>query len=255
MSAMARTITLSANPMFRSVMLESDAAEFDPNNIRSGNMTKEEQLQQLCRRINDLERRKDTCCKDFIFWEAYTQIVRMHTKSISSVANILQGGGIVVSSFDQNVNVGMGRKGSTYTVTFPVKWDDNLFTRRSVSALSNGYVYSTSNPTPNKNRIIVNYRIVEDNFISVANVQTTHDNYAKFWLQDGEQLTSNINNNTKGHRINPEGNWGTFVRDVQSDGTVVITDHRMNTNFNVIRYYTQWILRECADGSIIEDPA
>ena len=90
----------------------------------------------------------------------------------------------------------------------------------------------------------------------MANCSATNSNYARFWYGAGIRSLSSaqLNNNDEGHHINFENKWGSFVYDIKDDGTVTITDHRRNSNFNIIRFYTQWILRRTANNQIIPDP-
>lgn len=218
-------------------------------------MVSEEQLLHVYERIVEDEKRTDACCRDIIFWEARTQIVRMNTVDIGSYGQLF-GGGIVTSGFDQNISVGRMRRGLIYTIDFPIKWDNDLYVARNVSASSagNASVLNQNNAVLNHNRKTVNYRLVENNSLGVVNVQNTNNNYSMFWYGAGQSLSDTSNNSSEGHLINSQSNWGAFVHDIKSDGTVTITDCRRNTNFDVIRFYTQWILRETGDGQMIPDP-
>lgn len=250
---MAQFISMPQNPVFSTVTLASDGMEFDPNNIRSGHMTKEEQLIQLYNRITALEKKHDECCRDIIFWEARVQIVRINRNTISYY-NTFNSGGTVVSSFSDNIKTGKLRRGLPYTVTFPVKWDSAKYTIRNAIATnaSNCNAKETVEYEPYTRRI-VNYRIVEDDHLAVAQCATSSNNYARFWY-NSDDTNESYRKTVHGLWINPGNNWGSFVHEVADDGTVTITDNRRNTDFNVIRYYTQWVLRECADGSMISDP-
>lgn len=241
---------LVLNPSFNSVT-ELTNTTFDPTNYVENRMATEQQISELYNRIVENEIRRDSCCRDIIVWEAHTQIVRMNTLNIDS-SNRLQGGGAVISTFDENVNIGTMRRGLTYTVTFPVKWDSTLFVPRNTGALSDNDCSSVGVGAGNFS--FVNYRLVEENSIAVGNCQSTSANYARFWYGAGMKIANNLNNNVQGHIVNPNNNWGSFVYDVKDDGTVTITDHRRNTNFNIIRFYTQWILRRTADNQMIPDP-
>lgn len=211
-------------------------------------MATEEQISELYNRIVEQEKRRDQCCRDIIIWEAHTQIVRLNTLNISNESLI--GGGSVISTFDDNVATGIMRRGLAYTVTFPIKWDNSLYVPRNIAS----YSYANCSYTTSGYKTIVNYRIVEENSIEVSNCSATNNNYARFWHSVGANLQSQLNNNVTGHLINPNNNWGQFVHDIKDDGTVTITDHRRNTNFNIIRFYTQWILRRTADNQMIPDP-
>lgn len=248
-------IDFSTDPVFNSVTGLTNTT-FDINNIRSGYMATEDQISQLYADIVRNEKRRDECCRDIIIWEAHVQIVRMNTLNIDATRNTLMGGGSVISTFDENVSVGTARRGLSYTVTFPIKWNSSLYVPRSVASnsLSGCGVDSDYSVVSNANRKIVIYRLVENNTLNVANCQATNNNYAKFWYGSTQNITSNVNSSPEGHNINPENNWGSFIHDIKDDGTVTITDHRRNTNFNVIRFYTQWIMRRTADSQLIPDP-
>ena len=246
---------LSINPSFNSIT-ELTNTTFNPTNYVENRMATEEQISQLYNRIVENEVRRDKCCRDIIIWEAHTQIVRMNTVNIAPTTNVLTGGGVVVSTFDENVSIGTMRRGLSYTVTFPVKWDSNLYVARNIAASSvNSCIREESNNTTrNYNRKIINYRIVENNSIGIAECQSSSSNYARFWYGLGANVSTSVNDNVMGHLINSENNWGSFVNDIKDDGTVTITDHRRNTNFNIIRFYTQWVLRRTADNQLIPDP-
>ena len=125
-------LSLSSNPSFNTVTGLTNTT-FDPVNYVENRMATEQQISDLYNRIVGEEKRRDECCRDIIVWEAHVQIVRMNTSNIDS-SNILVGGGAVISNFDENVSVGTMRRGLSYTVTFPVKWDDNLYVKRNVTA-------------------------------------------------------------------------------------------------------------------------
>lgn len=234
---------LVLNPSFNSIT-ELTNTTFNPTNYVENRMATEQQISELYNRIVENEIRRDSCCRDIIVWEAHTQIVRMNTNAIDNYG-ILSSGGVVISDFNENVNIGTMRRGLDYTVTFPIKWDSELYVRRNrESSPANNCGLSTNQ----SNVTILSYRMIEDDSIEVCNAQSTTQNSARFWL-----LYPSPGNKT-GTPVNPNNNWGSFVYDVKDDGTVTITDHRRNTNFNVIRFYTQWILRRCADDSIIPDP-
>ena len=207
-------------------------------------MATEQQISELYQDIVAAEKQRDYCCRDIIVWETHTQIVRMNTNAINDYG-ILYSGGVVVSDFDMNVNIGVMRRGLDYTVTFPIKWNSELYVRRNRESAPQNSCGISSNQD---NATILSYRMIEDDSIQVCNAQSTATNSARFWL-----VYPNPGYKT-GIPVNPDNDWGSFVHDVKDDGTVTITDHRRNTNFNIIRFYTQWILRRCADGSIIPDP-
>ena len=237
------------DPSFNSVTKLTNIT-FNPTNYVENRMATEQQISELYNRIVENEIRRDYCCRDIIVWEAHTQIVRMNTFNLDG-SNILRGGGAVISDFNENISIGTMRRGLSYTVTFPIKWDSNLFTARNVGVTTGTNCLSAG---PSTDFTLVSYRIIEENSIAVGDCQSTSLNYARFWYSINTQISDNLNNDVNGHRINPNNNWGSFVHDIKDDGTVTITDHRRNTNFNVIRFYTQWILRRTADNQTIPDP-
>lgn len=239
------------NPSFNSVT-ELTNTTFNPTNYVENRMATEEQISQLYKRIVEQETRRDRCCRDVIIWEAHVQVVRMNTLSLTNYDN-LQGGGQVISSFDENVEVGTMRRGLTYTVTFPLKWDNNLYVPRDVHATSKSSCTNSASSSTSSSRLYTNYRIIEDNSITVSTCTASTSTVKGFWY-GGQPISSNKNDNAGGHYINPENVWDNFVHEIAPDGTVTIKDLRRNTNFNVIRYYTQWILRQTADGQTIPDP-
>lgn len=243
-------LNFSSNPSFNTVTGLSNTT-FSPTTTVENRMATEAQIQELYRDIVAAEQRRDYCCRDIIAWETHVQVVRMNTLNIGS-SSILLGGGTVISDFSENISIGTMRRGLSYTVIFPLKWDNNLYVKRNTAASSNNNCFQYG--SANFYGLNVNYRLVEENSIDVANCQATSTNYARFWYGVGVGISDQVNNNVQGHIINPDNNWGSFVHDIKDDGTVTITDHRRNTNFNIIRFYTQWILRRTADNQMIPDP-
>ena len=254
---MKQRMRIGQNPSFDSVTGLTNRT-FNAESVTEGQMVTEEQLLDVYERIVEDERRADACCRDIVFWEARVQVVQLNTLSINSQSFALQGGGMLVSSFEENVNFGSMRRGLPYTVTFPIKWDDSVYVARNVAAYGQGTnpcnIYSNPNMPYKQSNIITVYRIVEDNKISVTNCNVTSSNYAGFWYGAGASLSDGVNNNIQGHIINSQNIWGVFDLDLKEDGTVRITDKRRKTDVNIIRFYTQWILRETADGQMIPDP-
>lgn len=241
---------LTVNPSFNSVT-ELTNISFNPNNYLENRMATEAQIFQLYQDIVAAEQRQDYCCRDIIIWEASVQVVRLNTLDINPSNNTLRGGGEVISSFDENKNVGTMRRGLKYTITFPLKWDNSLYVKRDVSSSSTSCALYTGGT--GVEFVNVHYRIVEDNSIVVSDCTATSTTYKAFWRAGGDSLRVK-NDSTLGHILNRENVWDNFIHQVASDGTVTIKDLRMNTNFNIIRYYTQWILRQTADGQTIPDP-
>ena len=243
-------IDFSSDPTFNTVIGLSNTT-FDINNVRSGHMATEDQISQLYADIVRNEKRRDECCRDIIIWEARVQVVRMNRYEFNSNYGLM-GGGAVISTFEDNVSVGTARKGLAYTVKFPLSWSNSLYVPRSrwtsvnnsCGVLSQGF----------NTHYIAEYRIIEENTITLGDCQSTSTNFSRFWLSPTVINPSpNVNNNSNGHIINPDNNWGSFVHDVKDDGTVTVTDNRRNSNYNIIRFYTQWVLRRCANGDVIPD--
>lgn len=266
-------ISFNSDPSFNTVGGLSNTT-FDPSTMRNGQMATEDQIFELYNRIVEQEQRRDSCCRDIIIWEARVQIVRLHTNAITNGASQTNGiyrttaGGIVVSSWDENVSIGTMRRGLSYTVTFPVKWDDTLYVKRHTScnkthsgnASGTGGTRScdqlTSPDHPYENQIT--YMYGEDSEIVPTYCDITTSNRSGFMMSGNADMV-----NTKRYGVKrcnfgwtntfPNVNWYSFIHDIKDDGTVTITDTRRNTDFNVIRYYTQWTLNRCADGSLLSD--
>lgn len=219
-------------------------------------MVTEEQLLEVYERIVEDERRADACCRDIVFWEARTQIVQLYTNTTASAygETYPNSGGVVISTIDENVNTGSMRRGLPYTVTFPVKWDDNLYVKNitpfaTPPSVNNGCGIQNINNNDAKKTIRVNnYFYAEDKNIYVNSCSSTSSNRAQFLSVTGVTGTYYT-----GTQINPGNNWGAFTFDKLPDGTVTIKDNRRNTNYNIIRFYTQWLLRECLDGTSFTD--
>ncbi len=257
-------IDFSDNPSFNTVLGLSNTT-FNPNNIVSGRMVTEQQLQETWQRIYDDEQLIDRCCRDIILWEAHVQVVRLNTNSLGGTApnNYYNSGGVVVSDFDENVTVGIMRRGMKYTVTFPLKWDNNLYVPHTAEA----YTYLTPvgyGNTSHQYSKVVQYRYREGtDKIVVATGASQTNNRANFLVGEGNSATaSGVQRGVTGGGILINGdiqadlsqNWGSFTLDIKDDGTVNLTDNRRNTNFDIIKFYTQWTLRRCSDGSMLSDP-
>lgn len=244
-------IDFSPDPTFNSVIGLSNTT-FDISNVRSGHMATEDQISQLYADIVRNEKRFDECCRDIIIWEARTQVVRMNKYEFNSNYGLM-GGGAVISTFEDNVSVGTARKGLPYTVKFPLPWSNSLYVSRSRwTARANSCGVTTQRYNTD---YITEYRIIEDNSIAVGDCPSNSTNFSRFWLEAVQiAYLPNVNNNSNGHIINPNNEWGSFLYNVEGEGTVTITDTRRNTNYNIIRFYTQWIMRNCANGDVIPDP-
>lgn len=247
---MATTVSMTPNPVFETINGLTNTT-FDPDDITSGRMITEDNILQTWHEINALKSRIDACCRDLLIWEARVQIVQMHTNRLSN--DFANSGGNVISSFEDNVNAGCLRRGRTYTVRFPVKWDDALYVKRNIDAagLSN-CSYSGANLL--SRRLHVNYRVVEDDYIGVAASCASGSGYKGFWITVASGSAYTNPKLVNGALINANNVWTNFLYEVADDGEVRITDMRGTTDFTVIRFYTQWMLRRCADGSEFTDP-
>ena len=147
-------------------------------------MATEDQIAQLYRDIVRNEKRRDECCRDIFVWEARVQVVRMNTFRLNSTFGYLEGGGVVISSFDDNVNVGIGRRGLPYTVTFPLTWNDGTYVKRNAaSSGTSGCGHADGNGT--YSWVNVFYRYMEDHKIVPCDAISTSTNYSNFWIGKG----------------------------------------------------------------------
>lgn len=257
-------IDFSDNPSFNTVLGLSNTT-FNPNNIVSGRMVTEQQLQDTWQRIYDDEQLIDRCCRDIILWEAHVQVVRLNTDILTGTSpnKYYSSGGVVVSDFDENVTVGIMRRGMKYTITFPLKWDRNTYVTHTAEVDTS----TGCNPLRYTNDLqkysqVVQYRYVEgQNKIEVSNCTSSTNNRANFIKgQNGDTQTGTARVVGGGILINGSvdsdlsQNWGSFTLDIKDDGTVNLTDNRRNTNFDIIKFYTQWTLRRCSDGTMLSDP-
>lgn len=243
---MATTVSMTPNPEFRTVEGLTNTT-FDSNNITSGRMITEDGILQEWNDIRALKARADACCRDLLIWEAHVQIVRMNTNTRTSYAMSSSVGGVVVSSFDDNVRAGVMRRGLPYTATFPVKWDDSLYVRNLTAHRNlqdcNGYIREGGR---RQEFGIVEYRCILDG--EIGNLFCVNGGARTGFWKGAATTTA-----ATGLRINWNNEWGNWVKNTAADGTVTLTDNRCLETFNVIRLYTQWVLKECADGSIIAD--
>lgn len=242
-------IDFSDDPVFNTVNGLSNTT-FDPSNVRSGYMATEDQILNLYNQVLSNDERLRRCCSKLVIWEAHVQVVRMNTNTIDDTGR-LTSGGVVVSPFEDNVRVGFARQGFDYVVTFPLMWNDFTYVYRD--AHPNNVCIPVQNPDGELRRwTMVHYRIVEDGKLAVSECETTSNRQSRFWYGDGAPLTT-YNYQVSGHRVNEGENWGPFIYN-NDNGLITIKDCRRNTNYNIIRYYTQWVLRKCADDSFISDP-
>lgn len=220
---------------------------FDPENIEDGRMTTEDSVLRAHNDIAELRRRADACCRELLIWEAHVQVVRMNTNTKTNGYGMSTSvGGVVVSMFEENVRADVMRRGLPYTVVFPLKWDPELYVRNlSVHRLPNSCgAYTRVNRSETG---ILEFRRVAD---SVLNDTFCLDG----GIRNGFWIGARTTNNEIGLRLNYNNEWSNgFSLTIEDDGTVLLTDARRAGDFNVMRYYTQWVLKECADGSIITD--
>lgn len=237
------------NPKFESIAGLTNTT-FDPDNYREDRMATEAQVLAAWNATADLETEAIRCCKKMCVWETYVQIVRMNTNTIAS--KLPDSGGVIVSPFGHNRTSGVMRRGEIYTVDFSLPFDSNLYSPYTVQSSSTGGYPRISNYDHRSAGCLTQYRIVLDATIQCpkASEDLTENQRRSGFFKYDDSLT----NNEDGKIINYLGDWGSFIRSIADDGTVRITDSRMNEDFTVIRYYTQWTLRECADGSLLPDP-
>ena len=263
-------IDFDDNPKFNTVLGLSNTT-FDPNNIVSGRMVTEQQLQALWQRIYDDEQIIDRCCRDIILWEAHVQIVRLNSNTLDPNLGFPTAGGVAVSPFTDNVTVGIARRGLPFTVTFPLKWNSSLYTKFTPEAVG-----SMANNIPSA--YSVNYtgwhhvwsKYIQYRFIYQYENEGPlgiHECQGNAISRCGFFRGTNGPTNPEEHRGSSEGgriintidgygnvNWYSFIHDIADDGTVTLRDNRRRTDFEIIKFYTQWCLRRCADDSVLPDP-
>lgn len=230
---------------------------FNPSNIVENRMATEAQIKELYDDIIATEQRADYCCRDIVLWETHTQIVRMNTNTRLSNGH-LNAGGVVVESFNDNIATGYARRGLPYTVTFAKKWDESLYVNASVAVSDGNNCLNRTGLSYLASPYFSVYTLTHDVILLPKFNCTNNINHlvGGFWRSS---MNKGINDQSTGFPINKQNqdqnveNWGSFIREIASDGTVTIKDGRRDESFNIIYYWTQWILRECADGSRIED--
>ena len=99
-------LAISKNPNFQTVNSLTNLV-FDRNNVRSGRMATENQIQQLWQDIVRLEERIDYCCRDIVFWDFRIRIRDKH--------------GNIVTDFLENRTTGITRRGKNFVMTLPIK--------------------------------------------------------------------------------------------------------------------------------------
>lgn len=242
------------NPTFDTVNGLSNIT-FDPSDIRSGYMATEDQIFDLYNRTIVAGQTLSKCCKKMLVWETYVQIVRLHSNTLqirngTTLPNFTAGG-VVVSHFDENRRSGFMRRGEPYTVTFSVPWDGVLYCPVTpVNGHPDCKPYASNGAwifTEFSNR--VSYREVRDASIIDACTLSDNDRRAYFLVLPSNPAGSNPTDANNLQEINYRSNWGGFTRSIASNGTISITDHRALTDFNIIRYYVQFTLNTCSDGT------
>lgn len=99
-------LAINRNPDFQTVNSLTNLV-FDRNNVRSGRMATEDQIQQLWQDIIRLEERIDYCCRDIVYWDCQVQIRDKY--------------GNIVSGYLENRTTGITRRGKNFVMTFPLK--------------------------------------------------------------------------------------------------------------------------------------
>ena len=99
-------LAITRNPNFNTVLGLTNTV-FDRNNVRSGQMATEDQIQQLWQDIIRLEERIDYCCRDIVFWDIQIRIKDRY--------------GNVITDFLENRTTGIARRGKNFTMRFPLK--------------------------------------------------------------------------------------------------------------------------------------
>lgn len=99
-------LAVSQNPSFNTVNSLTNTT-FDRNNLRSGRMATEDQIQQLWQDIIRLEERIDYCCRDIVFWDFR---VRIRDKY-----------GNIITDYLENRTTGIARRGKNFVMRLPIK--------------------------------------------------------------------------------------------------------------------------------------
>lgn len=260
------------NPKFNTVLGLSNTT-FDPNNIVSGRMVTEQQLQALWQRIYDDELIIDRCCRDIILWEAHVQIVRLNTNTLDPNLGFPTAGGVAVSPFADNVSVGVARRGLPFTVTFPLKWNSSLYTKftpEGAGVMANNIPSAVPVNYTGWNHLwskYIQYRFIyqyeDEGTLSIYdNCQGSSNTRCGFFRGiNGPTAAEDHRGPTTGggrmvNTIDGYGNvnWYSFVHDIADDGTVTLRDNRRRTDFEIVKFYTQWCLKRCADDTILPEP-
>lgn len=99
-------LAVNKNPDFQTVNSLTNLV-FDRNNVRSGRMATEAQIQQLWQDIILLEERIDYCCRDIVYWDFRVRIRNKY--------------GNIMSDFLDNRTTGIARRGKNFKMTLPIK--------------------------------------------------------------------------------------------------------------------------------------
>lgn len=121
----AYNLAINRNPDFQTVNSLTNLV-FDRNNVRSGRMATEAQIQQLWQDIIRLEERIDYCCRDIVYWDFR---VRIRDKY-----------GNVMSDFLDNRTTGIARRGKNFKMTLPIKAVPKYEVNLSGSTFSSNYI-------------------------------------------------------------------------------------------------------------------
>ena len=253
-------LSLSSNPSFNTVTGLTNTT-FDSINYVENRMATEQQISDLYNRIVEQERRRDECCRDIIVWEAHTQIVRLNNNNISTAqGNYFNSPGVVISTWDENVSTGTMRRGLAYSIEFPIKWDDSLYYPVTPERAYDSTICSVINNYSNSSQVSCHHKTVQfrwledsDNIYGPNRCTTSSNNRSDFFAGNGASVTAQGAVRNYGYLVNSCRNWGSFTLDVKNDGTITIRDNRRNTNYNIIRFYTQLTLNRCANGSLLSD--
>lgn len=99
-------LAINKNPDFQTVNSLTNLV-FDRNNVRSGRMATENQIQQLWQDIIRLEERIDYCCRDIVYWDFQ---VRIRDKY-----------GNIITDYLENRTTGIARRGKNFVMRLPIK--------------------------------------------------------------------------------------------------------------------------------------
>lgn len=99
-------LAINKNPDFNTVNSLTNLV-FDRNNVRSGRMATENQIQQLWQDIIRLEERIDYCCRDIVYWDFQ---VRIRDKY-----------GNIITDYLENRTTGIARRGKNFVMRLPIK--------------------------------------------------------------------------------------------------------------------------------------